>query len=411
MSHDTLLLRDLAKEYMEKANDPVNAGRVARIRRTNGLTPDRPAVWIDEIPWNEMDIDGELTLRCEDAFAREIEWTLRKALYRWKHIQADTVLEPFYTLTKACDTGDFGIEVREETISTDRTNHIVSHHYEDELDTDEKLDALKLPVVKADPALDAGRMERAQALLGDTLPVVLRGHEIYYAPWDYISRLRGAEPILIDLMERPDFMHRTISRFTALYTSRFEQMQALGLLEAGLSHLHCTPAYTDDLPAHGGAARFEEVWFRGMAQIFGSISPAMHEEFDLQYMRGMMERCGLSYYGCCEPLDGMIPYLKRIGNMRKIGVSPWANVRACAEQIGGAYVLARKPNPAQVAGTFDEEAVRKETEETVQACLENGCPYELVLKDISTVSYRPQNLIRWCETVQGVLNRYYGSFS
>jgi hypothetical protein len=187
-------------------------------------------------------------------------------------------------------------------------------------------------------------------------------------------------------------------------------MEALGLLEAHPNNLHCTPAYVDELPGpayDGRRVELSGVWFRGMAQIFGAISPDMHEEFDLQYMRPLMARCGLAYYGCCEPLDNFIPRLKKVPNMRKIGVSPWANIHSCAEQIGGDYVFARKPNPALVVDPFDAEAVRKETVETVEACLRYGCPCELVLKDVSTVSRRPQNLIAWNDTVQRVLDEYY----
>ena len=120
-----------------------------------------------------------------------------------------------------------------------------------------------------------------------------------------------------------------------------------------------------------------------------------------------MEKCGLSYYGCCEPLDRFIPYLKKISNMRKIGVTPWANVLSCAEQIGGDYVLARKPNPANAA-RFDRETVAKEITETIEAAIPNKCPYEFVLKDISTVNNTPQNLIAWTKTVIEVIDKYYG---
>ena len=56
----------------------------------------------------------------------------------------------------------------------------------------------------------------------------------------------------------------------------------------------------------------------------------------------------------------------------------------------------------------EPETIRKETEETVKACLKYGCPCEFVLKDISTVSHRPENLIVWTQTVSDVLDEYYG---
>ena len=119
-----------------------------------------------------------------------------------------------------------------------------------------------------------------------------------------------------------------------------------------------------------------------------------------------MERCGLAYYGCCEPLDNKIQMLRKIPNTRKIGVSPRASAASSAEQIGKDDVLARKPNPALAAGNFDEEAVRQETRETITACQKYGCPYEMVLKEISTVSCKPQNLIRWNRVVQETIDEF-----
>ena len=39
------------------------------------------------------------------------------------------------------------------------------------------------------------------------------------------------------------------------------------------------------------------------------------------------------------------------------------------------------------------------SEETVKAMQKYGCPMDYVLKDITTVSCKPQNLIVWAETV------------
>jgi hypothetical protein len=44
--------------------------------------PTQPLVWINEIPWHEMNVDDELTLRCQDEFCRQVEWHLRATLYQ-----------------------------------------------------------------------------------------------------------------------------------------------------------------------------------------------------------------------------------------------------------------------------------------------------------------------------------------
>jgi hypothetical protein len=409
-AQDKSILRELAKQVRDLAALDVNKERIARIRRMHGLKPGRPPVWIDEIPWHEMDIDGALGLRCESREGRNIEWHFRTILYRWKYIQVDMVVEDAFYVGKAFTATGTGVEIKEQTLSTNTANHIVSHHYEDQLDTEEKLEALKPPLIRAQPETDQKRLEMTAEIFGDILPVKLRGHGIYYAPWDDISMLRGIENCLIDMVDRPEFVHKTMAKFTEIGISRYTQMEAQGLLDFNVPSLHCTPPYCDELPAEdfdGTRVRLKDVWFRGMAQLFSSASPEMQDEFDLQYMRGLMDRCGLSYYGCCEPLDRFIPYLKKVPNMRKIGVSPWANVRSSAEQMGGSYVFARKPNPASVARDFNREVVEQEIAETIEACVENKCPYEFVLKDISTVGGKPQNLIAWAKTVTETIDRYY----
>jgi hypothetical protein len=408
---DRRVLRELGRGLAEAAADGRNAERVARVRAMHALEPVRPPVWIDEVPWHEMDVDGSLALRCEDPEARELEQGLRRALFQWRHFQADMVAPGAVCLAKAYTDTGIGVEVSEQTASLDAANRVVSHRYDDQLGTEEQLAALREPVVTALPEVDRARLERWSEVLDGVVPVRLRGEQIYYQPWDVIAELRGVEAVLLDLADRPEFTHAVIRRMTEVMTSRYEQFEAQGLLEWDLGAVHSTPPWADGIPAAGhvpgSPARFRDVWFRGMAQVFVSASPEMRDEFDLAYMRPLMERCALSYYGCCEPLDRAVPYLKRIGNLRKVGCSAWADVASMAEQLGGDYVLSRKPNPALVAGRMDRGAVEADVVGVVEACQANGTPFEIVLKDVSTVGGRPANLTEWAAVVEQTLDRYY----
>jgi hypothetical protein len=409
---DKGILQELAKKYMEIAVLPINKERIQRIKDMHSLKPVRPPVWIDEIPWHEMDIDGQLKLHCESPEAQEAERFFRRVLFRWKYFQVDMVVEDTYYINKVYTDSGIGIIIQEQILASDTENNIVSHHYEDQLDTEEKVDALHLPVIEAQPEIDKRNVEMFSEVFGGIIPVKLRGPGIYYyAAWDDIVMFRGIQPCLYDMVDRPEFIHKTIQKFTEIGISRFEQMEKEGLLDYNLSNLHCTPPYTDELPAKdydGGNVRMKDIWFRGMAQIFSSASPAMQDEFDLQYTRQLMDRCALTYYGCCEPLDRFISYLRKIPNMRKIGCSPWSSAKLSAEQIGGDYVLACKPSPAQVAMNVNEDVVKKTISETVEVCRANGTPYEFVLKDISTVGRNPHNLTNWADTVMKLLDTYYG---
>ena len=404
------LLRELAKAYAEIAAQEVQQERMNRMRDTNDLKIVRPPVLVDEIPWHEMASESELALCSSDPFAREMETYFRRHIFRWKHFPCDTVAENFYPIRKAFSSSGFGLSVNDTQIATDINNNIVSHAYNDQLADEAALEKVHPSEITVYPEDDAEKLAQAEDILNGILPVRLCGAEIHHAPWDWIPCYHGVENCLIDMVDRPDFLHKMIAKFTEEGKNLYTQFEKLGLLDPYLPTIHCTPAYISGTPAAdypGGNYRVKDVWFRSMAQMFTSISPDMLWEFDLQYSMPLMEQCAYTYYGCCEVLDNKINLLKKIPNLRKIGVSPWANVEKCAEQIGPDYVLARKPNPANVASNADAEVIRKEITETVEASLKYGCPCEFVLKDISTISFNSQNLIIWAKTVSETLDQYY----
>ena len=403
---DKKIVRDLAKKYMELISSEKQLKGRLRARNTNDLIAVRPPVILDEIPWYQMDIDGELELRCTDGWARNVERHFRRCLFYIKHFRADNNFEPFFRVKKTVDSTGIGIEMKTADLKrTDETNNIVSREFEDVLENESALELLHDPEFTLRPEIDEHNMAFYNELLGDSIPIKLYGFDYYYdAPWDKITRLRGVEPILFDMYDRPEYLHAIMDKFVSASNAWLDFVEKNLDVDPDITNLHCTPATVSKKESSG----LKATWYRGMAQTLGTISPQMFEEFEIDHVKPVAERFGFAYYGCCEPLDNKIEVIKKISNLRKIGCSPWANVNAMAEQIGGDFVLARKPNPAFVAHKTDPEVIRRETEETVKACLKYGCPYELVLKDISTVSNNPQNLIVWSQTVSEVLDEYYG---
>lgn len=406
---DQEILRELANAYMEAANEPVNAERRERAYATNGLQAVRPLVWIHELPWHELNIDDALTLRCEGALAREIEQFLRRSLLQWRYFQADMILEPYYPVSMCIHSTGIGFQVIEEVLVGDDKNNIISHSYKDQLDSLEKLEILHNPVVTRDYDEEKKRVSDAQALLGDVMPVKLCPQNMYYyAPWDRVCRMRGMTPLLMDLAAEPELMHATIQKFSSVLNADIDALNAVNAFGVAASSLHCTPPYSRELEAVEAkeGPSVHSAWFRALAQPFGEVSPAMHDEYDIQYLLPIARKFGLCYYGCCEPLSDRIDILRRIPNLRKVGVTPWSSVEVSAEKLGKDFVFSRKPNPAMVATTLDEDAVRKDIAHVMEACLRNSCPCEFVLKDISTVGYKPQNIIRWAQVVEETIDRY-----
>lgn len=407
---DREVLRKLAGEIADIASLDTQKERAKLHRAVNSLRMIRPVVFLDELPWNQLNAEGGLTLKCEDPFLQTVEQSMRRTLYKWKHCPGDMIVEPIYRLERAIEIGDIGVTIDEDVIAADKGNNIVSHHYIDQLPDFESLEKLHVPELSVDDALTEERRAMLEAIFGDLLPIRVTGltNAGFYMPWDNLSMWRGVEPLLMDLADDPELLHAFMRKFVDIRLELLRKEEEMGLLDADIGMLHCTAGLVDELPGIiGRQVTRKNLWGRGTAQIFASVSPKMHDEFEIQYAKEFFEGFGLLYYGCCEPLHRKMDIVKKLPNLRKISVTPWADVRMSAEQMGSDYVMSRKPNPSAVAvPVLDEDLLREDILETLRACQENGTPCEFILKDISSVNYNPDNLARWERVVMETVRNF-----
>jgi hypothetical protein len=427
---DLGILRELAKRVAEIAALPVQQETISLWKALNDLSPARPMVNLDVLPWHELDVDGELALQTEDGFCRGVETMLRRTLYQWNHMRADMVVAPMVIMPKVIRMDGFGIRVDETTAAIDPDNDVVSHSFGDQLTTEDDVQKIRAPLITLDQAATASVEERASEIFDGILLVRMQGWlpeanqwpglasqpgtkdlvngmwpdgagNLAFCPWDLIVMWRGAEAVLFDLADRPEFMHQIMSRLTDAHLSMLDQIEQLGLLGHSQGMIRSTGAYTDELPAAGFDARHprtHDVWTSAMAQILTAVSPAMFKEFELDYTVKWCERFGLVYYGCCEALDDKMEFVRRIPHLRKVSMSSWVDVERGAEQIGSDFVFSRKPNPAFVAGdSWDPELVERDLRDTIERCAHHGTPLEIIIKGVSTVRGRPHRLWEWAD--------------
>ncbi len=406
---DRETIKALAERYAEISQLPVQQERISRYYKTNALEIVRPVVLINEVPWGEIE-DEALVSTCSEEL-RGIEGQLRRTLYQWEHFQGDMVIPPAFRIEKRMRSTGMGVRVEETLIESETGTHIRAHEYVDLLKDEEDLAKFQIPEISYDAAGTEQALELTHAVFDGIMPVELHGHALQANIWDLIASYRGVDALLMDLAMRPEFMHQIAQRFSDIVEATFTQYEALDLLDPDQIHIHCTVACTDELPAKDftGKVRRKDVWGRCAAQIFGSVSPEMHDEFDLAYNEKTFGGCGLLYYGCCEPMDLKIDILrKRFSNLRKVSITPWANPERAAAAMGKDLVMAAKPNPANVcSSTFNPEPVKEEMRGYLEACKQHGTPCEFVLKDISTIAKNPATLTQWEATVKGVVDDYY----
>jgi len=408
MNKDNIILRSLANEYFEIANSDKNRQNILLHKKVNDLKHSRPIVLIDEIPWHEMNINNELTLQCEDEYLKGLEFYFRSNIFKWKHMPADMVLQPYFGVGKIIHST--GIGVGQVLNDEHGQNDIKSHKFADQIETEEDLNKLHFETISYDKSTTRKNFEIVANIFGDILPVKITGEATGYGlgcrNWDDIVRIRGLDTLFYDLIERSEFMHALVGKLTDIFIDKIKRYENLGLLDDSYYN-HCTSALTNDLHPNQEMVKAKDVWGRGLAQIFASVSPAMQDEFDTQYMIKAMEPFGLVYYGCCEPLHHKIHILEKIPRLRKISITPWADVDVATDIIQNKYVVASKANPSNLAALkLDKEVVTKELTKIVSACRRNGCSCDIVLKDITTVYNNPKNLFEWEKIAMDIVNNF-----
>lgn len=400
---DKLILRELAKQYIEIASLPMHKERTKLWTRLNSLEKTRPMLWMNEICWNEMNVEGELDIRTKSAFAQRIEVDFRRKLYIWNHMPCDIVFEPFVYSPMIISNSGIGIEVNADVEVTESDNEVISHHFNKQIQNEDDLEKIRTPIITHFEEQTQEIFNVYQELFSDILDVKIKGCPgFWFAPWDDIVTFTGVQEALYDLALRPEYIHKFIGRLTDAYLAALEQYEDLGLISSNNSNDRIGSGaygYCNDLIKQEdvkGKLTCRDIWGSATPQIFSTVSPAMHEEFALQYEKRWLERFGLSYYGCCEPLDNKIDILKKIKNLRKISISPWANEKKAAEQIQDDYVISLKPNPSVFAdASWDIEYAKKE----LLTKLKNVrcCNVEIIMKDISTVLHQPKRLWEWAK--------------
>lgn len=385
------VIRDLGRRYAEIAALPRQQETIDGWRRLNGLQSTRPMVRIEQLPWDELPW-GRDEMVHQEGLLRSIEGRLRRTIYVWENFKADMVVLPELALPKTVRNARLGPTMQVERVG-------LSQRYAEQLATIEEVRALETPIIETDPELDQRRLEEAGDILDGILPVSLVGIGRHSGLWDMITTIISPERLLYDLIDRPEYVAELIAKFVEMENGVLDQFEAHGLLEAAPAEIHCTGGFCDELPSagyDGKKATARDTWTFSMAQMFSEVSPAMQDEFDITPLKSLLERYGLVYYGCCEPLHNKIDIVRKIRNVRKISVSPWADKEISAERIHGDYVFSAKPNPSYVAmGWFHEDIVRKDLAETVEICRRHNTPCELILKDVSTVCNDPSRLTAW----------------
>ena len=413
---DKKTLRGLAMEYMELAGKPVQKERAGLWRKLNSLKMERPPIQaMTHASFWETQAES---VTMADPFWRGVEWRLRQDIYM-NEVGGDYVLKPYYLIPPKYKEGYIGGESNTKlwgvTLKIERLNG-GSMDFFGELPIKELSDTAKLVVPRH--SIDDAKMDeeagRVEALLGDIIPVV-KSRAPFYRSFhgDICSdliKLRGQEQVLMDMYDNPEWLHGLLAFLRDGVLANQEEAERAGDFRT-VDHFNQAEPYVDGLPAPDAEARSvgrRQLWGFAASQEYTMVSPEFFDEFLLQYQIPILERYGLSAYGCCEDLTKKIGLLRKIPNLRRIAVTPFAKVAGCAEAIGHDYVVSYRPNPTDIISCgFSPERVRSILRRDLTELKANGCDFDITLKDVSTVERDPRRAMEWLRIANEVIDELY----
>ena len=395
MEKDKRILRNLALRYMEIAESEENKKIRANWVDFNTKKISRPMVIINEIPWHEIKCE-ELENKCESDFCRQLEtWFLRN-LWIKNNLKTDHVLDNYIKVPIAIEGCDFSLSAKTER------DIVGANKFCDLIKNEEDIQKIKFQPITVNKKLHERNANIYQDLFGDVIPIIHSGRAVLFNAWDLLETWHGVENCLIDMYDRPDFLHAIMRRITDVTHHVIDGLEKLKLVEHNQESLCFSPLYCEESSEKGTA---KGAWVFGTAQIFSSVSKEMHEEFELPYAKEIFSRFGKGYYGCCEPLHDRIDMVDKIPNVKKVSISPFANVFMAAENIGAKYIMSRKPTPSYLGtSSMNWEVIEKEIKQTKKACEQSGVFVEYILKDLTSINSKPERLIEWSERVFKILN-------
>lgn len=413
-SEETRVLRELAREVAAAAASETNRERIRLWKKHNALQPERPMILLfPEGGWTDIEAEHpETRTVCRDPFWRPIETRLRRELHAFRHFDSDNVVTPEITVPKAIESSGWGVEPRWTYAEFQRGARRFDPVFHERRD----LDRMRHPVPTHHEDISQQRLTRARELFDDLLPVRLVGVKVIQmslmAQW---TSLRGLEETMMDMVCDPEFLHAAMQFLLKGHIGWVEALERDGLLDLNHDNSYHSSGgngWLEEPP--GGAVSADrpitrgDLWGSAQTQELTLVSPEMHDEFSMAYEREFLEPFALSGYACCDDLTPKLDRVLTIPHIRRVSVSPFADVDRCAEELGNRVVYSWKPRPTDLVGQFQPERIRSYLRHTLEVCRAHGCVLEMILKDTHTADGHPERFDRWSDIAREEVERIVG---
>jgi hypothetical protein len=408
---DLRILRDLAERVFEISHEPVNEERRQLWYKHNALQPTRPLVLAESgIAVNELVTDSSFL--CQEGWARGLEGGLRRTIFHYEQIDDDFVVEPYINCNWQVSVSNYGVDVKLEYGNND--GEMASYRWDPPIKNLQKdFDKLHPRTYSVNRDATLAWKAHLEEVFDGILTVRIRGGFWWTVgmTWPAINHI-GLENLMLFMYDDPEGLHRFMAFLRDDHIAYAEWLEKEGLLTLNNENDYIgsgSRGHTNELPQsdwkEGNPARLKDLWVLSESQETVGVGPDLFAEFIFPYQLAVIEKFGLCYYGCCEPVHSRWNSLKKIHNLRSVSVSPWCDEEFMAEALGRNYVYSRKPNPALIStNNFDEDVIRDDIRKTLT--IAKDCNVEIVMKDVHTLAGEPERMGRWVKITREVIDEF-----
>lgn len=399
---ETEVVRELARRVAEIAGEDRMRLIKKRWMDVNALRkPDRAPVYCRPMGcWSE--IIPEEALECKDPYLRKFEYSFRQTIYK-RDVDDDSPVENYLEIPAV-------FTVEPENIwgaDIGRYNSGVpggAWRYDPPLKTEKDFERLRMPVFTYDGKTSAEKMEQAAGLFNNVMPVKMTVTPLLSATLGMAAAdLRGLERMMMDMVADPPLMHRLMSFLRDAVLSAVEQVEATGLLTPNnTGPMNCSEPIGKQ--GNGGRLSCKNLWCMANSQEFDQVSPAMWEEFCLNYQKPLLERFGLAGYGCCENLTNKIDGVLSIPNLRIFVCSAWTDLSKVLEKTDKKYCIMWRQKASDVVMPDNTESIRKHLMDSAEKL--RGYPYQIVLRELQTLAGHTNRLYEWTRLAKEAASKY-----
>ena len=201
---DRDILRELARRYLDICRRPEQAERRALWRQHNSLMWTRPLLYVRAFAWQEM---PQARLRCQEPLLCHFENFFRYHLF-WDSLGDDAIFEPWVTVNAAYRCTGWGVDGKRLQSGEPGGSFKVDYPIQDPRD----IERLRAPWHEIDEAETERRTIQLADAIGDLITInVDRGPA--YRMWTGdistdLGYLRGIENFMLDMYDRPEWLHR-----------------------------------------------------------------------------------------------------------------------------------------------------------------------------------------------------------